>query len=341
VCRPILYGLIALIPIVGLFYALTLGVYAVASTRPRFESSPASPAQADVLIEQLGLREAYPFRHRFLDVPGGRMHYLDEGAGRVLLCLHGNPTWSFLYRELPRNLQGEARVVAPDLIGFGLSEKPSEVADYTAERHVADVLALVRKLDLRDVTLVVQDWGAPIGLALAAREPQRIRALVVMNTFALAPEGVAAGDLPLALRLLRLPLLGEQLQQGFAVFQRAGVPAAISRDESRTELVLRAYREVQGDWDTRAGALAFPRLIPTTPDHPSAATFREARSFVESFRGPALIVWGTRDPVFGAEALESWRALLPEAEVVALEGAGHFPQEDAPQELVAALRALR
>lgn len=335
VLRNALLGLAAL----GLLaYATGLGVYAVASTRPRVPSQPADAAAARAAIRSMDLEAAYPFEPRFVATPHGRMHYVERGAGAPILCLHGNPTWSFLYREFLLGLSDHNRVVAPDLIGFGLSEKPSDPEDYSIEGHVDDVSALVEQLDLRDLTLVMQDWGGPIGMGVAMRHPERVRALVFMNTIGFPPSG--DDWMPLVLRMLRTPLLGEQMVQGMGLFNRAFVPAAIARDDRRTPEVLRAYVEVQGNWDARAGTLAFPRLIPVDPADPAARLLEASGRFLEAFRGPVLLVWGMLDPVFPPALLAQWRERFPDAPVLELDDAGHYLQEDAAERIVPQIRSF-
>ena len=312
-------------------YTVTLGVYALSSTRADVPTQPRTPEEARASLEALGLRDAYPFESRFLETPHGRMHYVDEGRGDPVLCLHGNPTWSFLYRRFVDGLSGSARVVAPDLIGFGLSEKLARPEDYSIEGHIDDVSALVEALDLRDLTLVVQDWGGPIGLGVALRHPGRIRALVAMNTIGFVPEG---RGLPLALRVLRVPGVGEQLVQGMGLFNRVFVPAAIGRPERRSEVVRVAYSQVQGNWYERAGTLAFPRLLPVDADDPVVALLEREDRWLRSFDGPALLVWGMRDPYFDAAILAQWRERLPHASVIEIDDASHFLQEDAPEVIV-------
>ncbi len=320
----------------ALGYTLGLGIYAVASTAPRVSSQPENPEQAREAVRLLGIEREYPFEHGFAATPHGRMHYAQAGRGDPVLCLHGNPTWSFLYREFLRGLSDDAHVIAPDLIGFGLSEKLPRVEDYSIEGHVDDVVALVDALDLRNVTLILQDWGGPIGLGVAARRPERVRALVIMNTIGFVPEG--NGGPPFALRMLRAPLLGEGLVQGLGLFHRSFVPLGIARPERRTESVLRAYREVQGSWALRAGTLAFPRLIPTAPEDPASLVLERAGAFLDGFRGPVLLVWGMRDPFFDAGLLAQWRERFPDAPVLELGDAGHFLQEDAPERIVPRVR---
>jgi haloalkane dehalogenase len=313
-----------------LAYTIGLGIYAAASTRPAVPSQPRDTDEARAAIERLGLAAEYPFAHGFVATPHGRMHYAEAGQGPVVLCLHGVPSWSFLYRQFLRDLAPDARVIAPDLIGFGLSEKRADADAYTAQGHVDDVSALVEALDLRDVTLVLQDWGAPIGLGVLARHPERVRALVVMNAFAPgpAPFGDGAGR-PLPTRVFALPLVGEQLVQGLALHQRLLAPGVIERGERRS-LVRRANLAVQDTWDDRAATLALMRLLPD--DATDGALAR--------FRGPALIAWGLRDAAFGRPALEAWKRALPAARLLELPDAGHYPQEDAAERVIPAVREL-
>jgi haloalkane dehalogenase len=319
-------------------YTVGLGVYAVASTRPAVPSQPATPAEARAVVRALGIEAEYPFDSRFVRTPHGRMHYVEAGAGDPVLCVHGNPTWSFLYRNFLRGLSGSARVVAPDLIGFGLSEKPSDPDAYTIEGHVEDLSALIEALDLRRITLVVHDWGGPIGLGAALRHPDRIRALVVINTVGFLP--AARSGPPLALRLVRLPLVGEQLVQGLGAFHRVLLPAGIARPERRDDRVVGAYLQVQGSWAERAGTLAFPRLIPRDGQGPVAELLAGEDRFLRGFRGPALVAWGMRDPVFRPALLDEWRERLPHAKVLELPGASHFAQEDAWEEIVPRVAAM-
>ena len=336
--RALRNTVIGLAGLVLLAYTVGLGIFAVASTRGPIASQPRDVPAAREAVRQLGIAADYDFEHGFAQTPHGRMHYVSAGRGDPVLCLHGNPTWSFLYRDFVRGLSPDARVVAPDLIGFGLSEKLADPDSYTIEGHIDDVSALVSSLDLRNLTLVMQDWGGPIGLGVAARHPERVRALVVMNTIGFLPDG--DGGAPLALRVLKTPLLGEQLIQGLGLFQRVFVPFGIAREERRDPRVLRAYRDVQGSWDERAGTLAFPRLIPDGPDHPSARVLERTGAYLEGFDGPLLIVWGLRDPAFRPALLEQWRARFPNAEVLELEDAGHFLQEDRPEIIVPRIRAF-
>lgn len=335
--RMLAHAALGIVLIALVLYTVGLGVYAVASTAPALDSQPTTAEQASETLAALGLAELYPFRNRFVDTPHGRMHYVEEGSGPVLLCLHGNPTWSFLYRDFVTGLSDTARVVAPDLIGFGLSSKLSEPADYSIDGHIDDVAALITALDLRDVTLVLQDWGGPIGIGVALRQPERIRAIVAMNTLAFMPDD---GELsaPLALRLVREPVLGELLVQGLGVFNRVFVPGLIRNPEHRNAVVRAAYDRVQGNWQERAGTLAFPRLLPIAPDQERVRALLEQEDrYLRGFRGPVLLIWGGRDPLFGP-LLAAWQKRLPRADVLELDDAGHYLQEDAPERVVPRIR---
>lgn len=331
--RTLVAGSISL-ALVGATYAVGLGIRVVAGTAPEVSTQPRTPAQARRTLARLGLLESYPFENGFVQTPHGRMHYAEAGSGPPILCIHGNPTWSFLYRKFLAGLSGSHRVVALDLIGFGLSEKPPHPESYTAEGHVADVVALIDALDLRDLTLVVQDWGGPIGIGAAAQRPERVRAIVAMNTWAFAPDPDAPASLPLPLRVLRVPVVGEELVQGLAIFNRVFVPLAIARPERRTPEVRRAYDRVQGSWEERAGTLAFPRMIPTSVHHPAARQLERDDAYLASFRGRVLLAWGMKDRAFSPQVLATWRKRFPHAPVLELPDAGHYLQEDAPERLV-------
>src|SRR5882672_828232 len=218
-------------------YAVGLGIYAVASTRPAVSTQPRSVQEARFVLERLGLADAYPFEHRFLLTPHGRMHFADEGQGAVLLCLHGNGGWSLECAELIRARSADTRVLAPDLVGFGLSEKPSRPAPDTVEAHAQDLAVLVEILDLHDVQLIAATSSTPIAVALAHLEPERVRSSVIHDA---SPAGARFAE-----RLARAPLLGELAVQGLG---------ALSPGFARGPLGC-----MQGSWDERASSLALAR----------------------------------------------------------------------------------
>ena len=263
-----------------------------------------------------------------LEFEGFRMHYVDEGSGEPILLLHGEPTWSYLWRNILPQLPG--RKIAPDLLGFGRSDKPEEVGWYSYDRHVASVVELVEHLDLSDLTLVVHDWGGPIGLRVAVEHPERVARVVVLNTA--IGGGRAPSETWLRFREV-VRQLGGELDIGRLV--EAGTAQGLS-DEVRA-----AYDEPFPTPASKAGALAFPELVPAEPEHPNTAPMNRVRDALRSFDKPALVVWGADDVVLPLRVAEMFVSLLPNAQgPVAIEGASHFLQEDRPDEVAAAINGF-
>ncbi len=240
--RPLGIAAAALVVLALVAYAAGLGIYAYASTRPAIRTQPRDSREAREVIERMGLEHDYAFSHRFALTPHGRMHYLDEGAGPALLLVHGNGSWSLEWAGAVRARSPSSRVVAPDLIGFGLSEKPPVLHDAAIDAHVADLASLLELLDLRDVDLIAAPSAAPIAEQLAAREKQRIRSLAIDG----APEP------ELALRLARAPVLGEVVVQGLGALSPGFALGPLGR--------------AQANWDERAATLALARA--TKPQGP-------------------------------------------------------------------------
>jgi len=270
----------------------------------------------------------YPFSPHWLDYDGLRMHHLDEGAGKPVLLLHGEPTWSFLWRRLvPRLAAAGRRALAPDLIGFGRSDKPEAVSWHSYETHVEAVTRLVLELDLRDATFVVHDWGGPIGLRVAVENEERVERLVILDT------GVAAGQAPSEAWLRfrdAVRHVGGALDIGRLV--AAGTARGLDDD------VRAAYDAPFPTPGSKTGPLAFPELVPTEPEHPSAAPMNRVRDALRAWEKPALVVWGADDAVLPPSVAERFVDLIPGAtgpELIA--NASHFLQEDAPDELAAAI----
>jgi len=256
------------------------------------------------------------------------MQYVDEGAGDPVLLLHGEPTWSFLWRRLiPRLVDSGRRVVAPDLIGFGRSDKPHEIGWYSYDRHVASIVQLVEELDLRRLTLVVHDWGGPIGLRVAVEHEKRVERLVILDT------GIGAGSAPSEtwLRFRQVVReLGGQLEIGRLV--AAGTAQGLD-DEVRA-----AYDAPFPTPESKAGALAFPELVPTDLEHANAAPMNQVRNALRDWHKPALVVWGAQDTVLPPRVAERFVELIPGAQgPVLIDGASHFLQEDRPDELADAI----
>jgi haloalkane dehalogenase len=265
----------------------------------------------------------FPFAPRYLAQDGLRMHYVEEGTGEPVLLLHGEPSWAFLYRKLITPLAGVARVVAPDYFGFGRSDKPTRIEDYSYDFHYASIERLADELDLRAATVVVQDWGGPIGLRLAVERPERVGRLVILNT------GIGAGRAP-----------SPEWLRFRAFMRRVGdeiVPGQLVRLSCVTELaeeVVEAYNAPFPTPESKAGVVAFPELVPTEADHPSAPKMLEVRAALERWERPTLVLFSDSDPIFSPAAAERLAARIPgagPAEIVA--GAGHFLQEEKGEEI--------
>ena len=255
-----------------------------------------------------------------------RIHAIDEGAGDAVLLMHGEPSWSYLYRRFVRPLAARGhRVVAPDLVGFGRSDKPAAQEDYTYERHVAWMSAWLLQNDLRDVTLFCQDWGGLIGLRLVAAFPERFARVVVANTGLPTGSGLTAAFeawLQFSQAVPELPV-GGIVQSGT---KRALTPGEIA-----------AYEAPFPEERYKAGARRFPALVPVTPEHGSVAENRAAWKVLDGFTKPLLTAFSDEDPVTrGGEKI--FRGRVPGAHGqphATIHGAGHFLQEDAPEQLVA------
>lgn len=268
----------------------------------------------------------FPFDSHFLEIGDGRVHYVDEGDGPVLLMLHGQPTWSFLFRHLIRELRDDFRCVAVDYPGFGLSEAPAGYG-FRVHEHVAVIERFVHELDLNGITPVMNDWGGPIGMAVAVRHPERVRAFVIGNTWAWPETGTRA---KIFSRVLGGPL-GHVLVRRLDFFTR-GIPRMVQRELSDAERAM--YQGPHPTAESREPVHVFPREI------------LDARPLLEEIEQgldqvadrPALIIWGTKDPVFRENERRRFEAIFADHHTVVLEQAGHYLWEDAPGEIATAIR---
>jgi haloalkane dehalogenase len=273
--------------------------------------------------------EGYPYQPNYVEVDGLRLHHLDEGSGPTVLCFHGEPDWSYLYRHMLDALVASGhRVVCPDLVGFGRSDKPTDQHWYTYERHVEHVTRHLEQVDLEDVTVVVQDWGGPIGLRWAVEHADQVGRLVVMNT------GLFTG----------------RVSKGFMAWREFAertpdLPIGmIMQGATKTDLsdaVIAGYEAPFPTPESKAGAQRFPLLVPLSADDPGAAEMHAVKQQLESWQKPALVAFSDEDPVFPFPiAGEQFTSLLPTAgEQVRIEGAAHFLQEDRGPQIVAAMLA--
>ena len=280
-------------------------------------------------------RERWPFAPRQAQVNGWRMHYVDEGAGEPVVLLHGNPAWGYLYRDvIPPLVAAGHRVIVPDMIGFGLSEKPTREHAHSLDGHIANLTALMRQLDLQAITLVCHDWGGPTGLGFALSNPQRIRALVLMSTWAwpLPPAEFHARIFPW--RMMHAPLVGPfLLGRHSALAGRGMYLSVVDREKFRREAQA-AYEAVLPDAATRLLTWAWPRWIPLDNSARAFARFEWLEAELRKSHWPTLIIWGREDEVFDAATFSArFKQLLPHAEGPHLVTGRHFLQEDSGPEI--------
>lgn len=282
-------------------------------------------------------QDLYPFQSHFHDVAGHQLHYLDEGPrdAAPMVMVHGNPTWSLYFRELVRAFRETHRVIVPDHIGMGLSDKPDDAHyAYRLERRVDDLASLLDRLGVKqDVTLVMHDWGGMIGMAWATRFRERVKRLVLFNTAAFGlPEGKS---FPWPLWIARDTPVGALLVRGLNAFARtASHVCATSR--KLTPALRDAYCAPYDSWANRIATLRFVEDIPLSATHPSHAVVKQVEDSLSASFGktPTLICWGAKDFVFDDHFLAAWKKFLPQAEVHRFADAGHYVLEDAPERII-------
>lgn len=270
-------------------------------------------------------RSLYPFSSHWFESADGRMHYIDEGVGTPIVFVHGTPTWSFLYRHLVARLAARHRVVAVDHLGFGLSDKPA-TAPYEPRDHARRLLALLDSLNLSDVTLVVHDFGGPIGLAAALARPDRVARLVLFNTWMWSVD-----DDPAIARGAKVAgsWLGRLLYRYLNFEVKVLMPKVMGDRSLLTPRILRHYTGPLGAPDERMGAWAFARALLG-----SGPWYEEQWARRDRLRGkPMLLLWGMKDPFFGPSYLDRWRKEFPEARVHSIATSGHFVPEEAAAEV--------
>jgi len=280
----------------------------------------------------------YPFESRFYDRDSLKLHYVDEGAGDPVVCLHGNSGWSFYYRELIKALSGSYRVLAPDHIGCGLSDKPDDAHyEYRLERRIDDVEAWLDELDITEnITLVMHDWGGAIGMGYAVRHPERISRLVVTNTAAfLMPRAMA---LPWSLWFCRNTRAGAWFVRGLNGFVRGWLLTGCKT--RRLEASEKAgYLAPYDSYENRIAVLRFVQDIPLEPDDPSFACLSGVADGLSALSDkPMLLLWGEKDFVFDDHVLAEWTGRFPAAQVEVFPEAGHLVFEDARDESIALIR---
>lgn len=279
------------------------------------------------------VRDLYPFESKSMDIAGVRYNYVDEGQGEPLLMVHGNPTWSFLFRNFIKGLSDQKRCIAVDHIGCGLSEKP-QTYRYRLARHIANLEHFILEKDLRDINLMVHDWGGAIGLGVAVRHPERFKRLIISNTAAFRSDRI-----PKIIALWRIPLLGEIAVLGFNVFVRLAMRIALERRERMVPPVKAGYMAPYNSWANRIATLRFVQDIPMQPDHPSYSTLVEVESQLPRLRHlPVLLMWGEKDWCFTPWFRDRFLEFFPQAQRLDFPQAGHLVYEDEPEQTFRAVQ---
>lgn len=269
------------------------------------------------------LKSEYPFKSHFLTIDKNNLknelHYVDEGNGEVILMLHGNPTWSFFYRNLAKHFSSHYRVVVPDHMGCGLSSKPQDY-EYTLKTHIENVCELVEKLKLKGITLVVHDWGGAIGMGLATRFPHLIKKIVIMNTAAFR-----SMEIPARINILRNPA-GEWFIRHFNAF--AGPATFMATKKGLSPLVKKGFILPYNDFKSRIATAKFVQDIPMNDLHPTYHTLKSIEEKLPDLKCPVLILWGEKDFCFTMSFQRRWREIFPKARTVTYPLAGHYLIED-------------
>jgi len=275
----------------------------------------------------------YPFASKFFTIDGLRYHYVDEGSGETLLCVHGNPTWSFAWRNLIRGLAADYRVIAVDHIGCGFSDKPQQY-DYRLQTHIDNLSRFVEGLDLRKVTLLAHDWGGAIGTGVAGALTERFSRLVLFNTAAFRSTRI-----PFRIAVCRWPVFGPLGVRGLNLFARAALTMAVRRHERMTPAVRSGYLAPYDSWANRVAILRFVQDIPLSKNHPSYDALVRVEQGLEKLKPhPKLFIWGERDWCFTPQFLEEFLERFPDAETLRLKDAGHYVFEDAHEVIVPRVR---
>ena len=271
----------------------------------------------------------YPFSSQYLQLAGGRMHYIDEGSGPVIVMVHGNPTWSYYFRHLIDLLRADHRVIALDHIGCGLSDKPQQY-NYCLAQHIENLEKLLTHLHIDHFSLVLHDWGGAIGMGCAVNKSDSIDKIIVMNTAAFRSPRI-----PLRIRLCRLPVVGEILVRRFNGFAWPAQFMAVKKKMAAP--VVKAYLAPYNSWQNRVAVYNFVRDIPLAPTHRSYATLLDIENKLPLLRDkaiPLLLVWGGGDFCFNDHFFAEWRQRFPAAEPHYFQDGGHYILEDKRAEIL-------
>ena len=282
----------------------------------------------------MNLDTLFPFKRNYLARHGQMYHYVDEGAGDPVVMVHGNPSWSFYYRNLVTALSKNYQCIVPDHIGCGLSDKPDDKDyEYTLQNRIDDLEALLDSLAIKEnITLVVHDWGGMIGMGYAARYPDRIKRLVILNTSAFhLPQ---TKKFPLALWICRNTLLGTLLVRGLNAFSSVASYIGVKR-KPMPKAIRKAYVAPFNSWKNRISTLRFIQDIPLYPEDKNYQLVSNIELSLAHFKKvPTLICWGLKDFVFDKYFLDIWKEKMPHAQINEFADCGHYILEDASEQVI-------
>lgn len=282
------------------------------------------------------LRAEYPFDSHFHATESGhKLHYVDEGEGRPFLFVHGNPTWSFFFRKLISHFQASMRCVACDHIGCGLSDKPQDF-DYRLSQHIDHLEELVLKLDLKDIRLLVHDWGGAIGLGVAGRHPERFSELVICNTAAYRSQ-----RMPWLLKIAKSPHIGQFLIRRFNAFAGLTPTLGAAQPDRISTLARQGFLLPYDSWEHRIATYRFVADIPLDESHPSYATLTEVENNLQRLAHlPSLLLWGEKDWVFTTHFMTRFQEFFPEAQARSYPDCGHLLIEEKPGRVIGEIEAF-
>lgn len=275
----------------------------------------------DDFIKSEEFKILYPFKSQYIQLENNSLHYIDEGTGPVMLMVHGNPTWSFYYRDLIKHYSKTHRVIAVDNIGCGLSDKPQDY-EYTLENHIQNLVSIVKYLDLKNITLFVHDWGGAIGFGLATRMPELISRAVIFNTAAFHIDRI-----PFSINLCKNKMFGEYIVRKFNAF--AWPATFMTTTKKLPRFVKKGYLAPYDNFANRIAISRFVEDIPMQNSHPTFSTLKNIEDNLKNCHFPKIIIWGGKDFCFNDLFYKKWKNIYPNDEFHYVEDAGHYVVEDA------------
>ena len=265
-------------------------------------------------------KEHYPFKDHYLEIGENKLHYIDEGEGFPVIMLHGNPTWSFYYRNVVNDLKVNYRCIVPDHIGCGLSSKPQDF-EYTLENHIQNVLKLIETLKIDKFSLIVHDWGGAIGMGVASRLKDQVASVTFLNTAAFRSK-----DIPFSIALCKIPFIGEKMVRHFNAFAFPATFMAVNKKLPKS--VKAGYLAPYDNYNNRIATAKFVEDIPMNSSHRSYQTLKTIEQSLKQITCPKLFLWGEKDFCFNDKFLSKWKTFYPSSKYITYKNAGHYVLED-------------